>query len=317
MAKRLFIVHGWGFNPKMNWYPWLKSKFEKVGFKVFVPEMPNTPEPNIDAWVSHLKKVVGNLDENTYFIGHSIGCQTIIRFLEKEKYDGKIGKVIFVAGWFNLDNLEGEEVKEIAVPWINTNINFNKVKEKIGHLTVFLSSNEPYGCLEENKKTFEKKLKAKVIILKDKGHFTEDDGVKEIQEALNEILKTILVDAVDSFVIEDNGNFKIFKEMYDLLEAFQNRKIILTGANDEQFKKFGLDKMPYDVFTLKHNPEKTNPKYFEIMLKHFGLKKDDVIYFEHNPQAIKSAESIGIKSYHYEPEKKDLKALKEFLDQNL
>jgi len=127
-------------------------------------------------------------------------------------------------------------------------------------------------------------------------------------------MKTILVDAVDAFIIESEGAFKIFKEMHDLLETLPNRKIILTGANDEKFKKFGLDNMPYEVFTLKHNPEKTDPKYFELMLKQFGLNKDDVVYFEHNPEAVKSAESVGIKSYYYDPEKKDLEALKKFLD---
>ena len=130
-------------------------------------------------------------------------------------------------------------------------------------------------------------------------------------------MKTILVDAVDSFVIESESSFKIFKEMHYLVETFPNRKIILTGANDEQFKKFGLDKMPYEVFTLKHNPEKTDPKYFETMLEHFGLSKDEVVYFEHNPEAVKSAESVGIKSYYYDPEKKDLGALKQFLTENL
>ncbi len=126
-------------------------------------------------------------------------------------------------------------------------------------------------------------------------------------------MKTILVDAVDAFIIEDKGDFKIFKEMHDLLETFPSRKIILTGANDEQFKKFGLDKMPYEVFTLKHNPEKIDSKYYEIMLKHFSLSKDDVVYFEHNPEAVKSAQSIGIKTYYYDSDKKDLKALKDFL----
>lgn len=130
-------------------------------------------------------------------------------------------------------------------------------------------------------------------------------------------MKTILVDAVDCFVIEENGIFKIFKEMHDLLETFPNRKIILTGANDEQLKKFGLDKMPYEVFTLKHNPEKTDPKYYEKMLEHFGLSKDDVIYFEHNPEAVKSAQSFGIKSYYYDNDKKDSRALRKFLTENL
>lgn len=130
-------------------------------------------------------------------------------------------------------------------------------------------------------------------------------------------MKTILVDAVDGFVIEGGGSFKIFEEMHNLLETFPNRKIILTGANDEQYKKFGLDKMPYEVFTLKHNPEKTDPKYYETMLERFGLSKDGVVYFEHNPEAVKSAESVGIKSYHYDQEKKDLVSLKGFLTENL
>lgn len=130
-------------------------------------------------------------------------------------------------------------------------------------------------------------------------------------------MKTILVDAVGCFVIEDSGGFRIFKEMHDLLETFPNGKIILTGANDEQFKKFGLDTMPYEVFTLKHNPEKTDPKYYETILKHFSLSKNDVVYFEHNPEAVKSAQSVGIKSYYYDNDKRDLKALKDFLTQNL
>jgi len=127
-------------------------------------------------------------------------------------------------------------------------------------------------------------------------------------------MKTILVDAVDCFISHSG---EIFKNMQDLLETFPSRKIILTGANDEQFKEFNLDKMPYEVFTLKHDPEKTDPKYFEILLEKFNLDKNNVVYFEHNPNAVKSAESIGIKSYFYDNDKKDLKSLADFLNRNL
>ncbi len=72
-------------------------------------------------------------------------------------------------------------------------------------------------------------------------------------------MKTILVDAVNAFVFKEGG---IFEEMHKLLEEYPNKKIILTGANNEQFKKYGLDNMPYEVFTLEHNPEKTDTKYF-------------------------------------------------------
>ncbi|MEK7628611.1 MAG: HAD-IA family hydrolase [Patescibacteria group bacterium] len=127
-------------------------------------------------------------------------------------------------------------------------------------------------------------------------------------------MKTILVDAVDCFV-SDTG--LVFDEMYSLLENYPNKKIILTGANDEQLKTFGLDKMPYEVFSLKHTPEKTDPKYYEKMLEHFGLTKDEVVYFEHNPKAVESANSVGIHTHFYDNDKKDITSLKEFLDKNL
>jgi FMN phosphatase YigB (HAD superfamily) len=127
-------------------------------------------------------------------------------------------------------------------------------------------------------------------------------------------MKTILVDAVNCFVIKGEG---IFEEMHKMLEQYPNRKIILTGANDEQMNTFGLKGMPYEVFTLKHNPEKTSPEYYETMLKHFNLNAKDVIYFEHDEGAVKSARTVGIATYHYDKDKRDLVALKNFIDESL
>jgi len=127
-------------------------------------------------------------------------------------------------------------------------------------------------------------------------------------------MKTILVDAVGTFVSEDGV---IYKPLQDLLDIYPNKKIILTGADYELDNKYNLKNMPYGVFTLKHNPEKTDPKYFEKFLETHNLKAEDVIYFEHNVDAVKSAESVGITSYYYDADKKDLSALKTFLDNNL
>lgn len=126
--------------------------------------------------------------------------------------------------------------------------------------------------------------------------------------------KTILVDAVNTFVIE---NGQVFKEMKKLLEKYQNKKIILTNANKEEKKKFGLTNLPYPLFSLDHNPDKINPEYFRKMLVKFELTKDNVVYFEHNLQAVKSAQSVGINSYHYDDKKRDLSSLEKFLDENL
>lgn len=131
-------------------------------------------------------------------------------------------------------------------------------------------------------------------------------------------MKTILVDAVETLVIEGrDGGWEIFSQMRELLDTLPNKKIVVTNANEEQGKVYGLDVLPYEVFTLSHNPEKTDPSYFEKLLAYLSVSKDDVIYFEHNPMAVASARQAGIVSYQYDGEKKDLSALREFLMQNV
>ena len=183
--KKAIIVHGWDGSPQEPMHMWIKRELEKKGYNVIAPKMPNPEAPEINSWISKLKNEVGEIDGNTTFIGHSIGCQTILRFLEIVNFKGKVN-TIFIAGWFKLDGLEkeGKEVEDIARPWLTTQINFDKIKQKINKLVVFLSSNEPYNFVDYNKKIFEENLNAKVIILKNKGHFREDDRVKQLPEIL-------------------------------------------------------------------------------------------------------------------------------------
>ena len=188
--KKVHIIHGWDFKPESNWYPWLKKELEAEGFEVIIPEMPKTEEPDIETWVNHLAEAVKDPGLGTYLVGHSIGCQAIMRYLETLD-NIQIGGAVFVAGWFYLKNLEGEEIEKIAEPWLNTPINLGNVKKAIGNLKVFLSDNDPYDCLEENSKIFKEQLAAKVIIEKGKGHFTSDDGVQSLPEAL-EALRSLL-----------------------------------------------------------------------------------------------------------------------------
>jgi predicted alpha/beta hydrolase family esterase len=194
--KKVFIVHRWSGNPESDWYQSVKNELENKGFEAIVPEMPNTHNPIIEERVNYLASLVGIPDENTYFIGHSIGAQTIMRFLETLPETVKIGGAVFVAGWFNLSDAlltESQEIQDTAKPWIETPIDFAKVENICPKVKVFLSSNEPFGCVEENKKIFEEKLGAEVTVLENKGHFTEDDGITELPEVSDAILSLITI----------------------------------------------------------------------------------------------------------------------------
>lgn len=127
-------------------------------------------------------------------------------------------------------------------------------------------------------------------------------------------MKTILVDAINTLLIKGEW---IFNEMYELLQQYPNRKIILTNATSEEIKNSGLDKMPYPLFSLEHNPNKTDLSYYQILVDRLQLNPDELIYFEHNEQAVNNARIKGITTLHYNKDTKDLVELKRFLDDNL
>lgn len=175
--KRIFVVHGWGGSPRGGWHPWLKMELEKLGCHVFNPEMPDTDAPTIEKWVSHLSKVVGVPDKETFFIGHSIGCQTILRYLETISMP--VGGALFVAGWFNLENLESDKEREIAKSWIETPVDVEKIQKILPKSILVISDNDPYGALEENKQKFAE-LGSKIVVLHNAGHITVVDGFSEV-----------------------------------------------------------------------------------------------------------------------------------------
>jgi len=205
MTKRAIIVHGWGGNPQEGWFPWLKDKLKDCGVDVVVLAMPDPETPKIGEWVPFLYEQINGSDENTFFIGHSIGCQTILRYLEK--ISNRIGGAIFVAGWFNLKGLNEEE-KKIAEPWTELNVNFEKVKQNINKLVVFLSSNDPYVDPVLSGQMFKTILGAKVIEERDRGHYSGEDNIIEFPSLLEEAMKMLDVRPSKSMAIGENDDYK-------------------------------------------------------------------------------------------------------------
>ena len=99
--KKVFIIHGWSESSEEPLYKWLTSELTERGFKVEALDMPNSDEPEINAWVTKLNKTVGKEpNENTIFIGHSIASQTILRYLETTSDKTKIGGAVFLRDGF-------------------------------------------------------------------------------------------------------------------------------------------------------------------------------------------------------------------------
>lgn len=190
MQKRVFIIHGWDGFPEEGIFPWLKKELQNRGFLVFNPLMPEPLRPQIETWVKFLEKQVGTPDENTFFFGHSIGAQTILRYLESLPEDLKIGGVVFLAGWTHLTDeaCETKEDEKIAKPWLETPLDWKKIKFHTNKFVGIFSDDDPLVPISDAK-IFESNLRAKIIIEQGKRHFSGSGGIKELPSALEAMLK--------------------------------------------------------------------------------------------------------------------------------
>ena len=189
--NKIYIIHCWDGTKEDGWYPWLDKELSNKNNKVYRLNMPNTANPKIEEWVSFLDKQIETLDDKTYFIGHSIGCQTILRYLQTKDIC-KVGGILFVAPWLDLLDyaIEDEDSYNTAKPWLTIPIDFEKIKKFTNNISCIFSDNDYFVSLDQKDK-FEELLNAKTIIVNNKGHISQDDNVYELKEILEECKKML------------------------------------------------------------------------------------------------------------------------------
>ncbi|MES2630515.1 MAG: alpha/beta fold hydrolase [Patescibacteria group bacterium] len=182
--KRAIIVHGFKGTPDTNWKPWLKKELEAQGFSVEVPDMPNTEHPNASEWVSKLDETVGDLNDGTiYLIGHSLGCITILKYLETLTGNQHIYASVFVAGFTR----EFKEYSNGHDSFFEKELDFDGIKKHCDTFTAIHSEDDSNVGFEELA-MFKEKLDARVIAVNGFGHFGSANGVFEVPVVLDAVL---------------------------------------------------------------------------------------------------------------------------------
>jgi len=190
--KRVFLIHGWDGRPDNHWFPYVTWELRANGFEVSAPQMPNAAAPKVKEWLSFLKDYVGRLDEQTYFVGHSLGCIAVARYLTEgitrisrtkaRIPQTKAGGCVFVAGFSGRINVP--EIREFyELPF-----DAEKAKMHCEKFVMIFSDNDSYVPMERSLE-MAKQLGAKTILERGKGHFTERDGVTALPSVLSALLK--------------------------------------------------------------------------------------------------------------------------------
>ncbi len=197
MEKRVFLVHGWEGRPDNHWFPWLSWELKARGFEVYAITMPNPDEPKVSEWISAIKSAVGRPTAETYFVGHSLGCIAIVRYIVQMPVKAKIGGCIFVAGFSG--DLNIPEIAEFYLPpqtaargqnadRTRTDAEFfESAKQHCDKFVTIFSDNDECVPMARSLE-FQKALGAKGILERGKGHFSKSEGVDALPSAFNELM---------------------------------------------------------------------------------------------------------------------------------
>lgn len=181
--SRTFLIHGYGGTPTQGWHPWLKAELEARGHQVSAPQMPDTQHPRVDAWTRALADTVGEPRADDMFVGHSLGCIAIIRYLLTLKPGRTVGRCVFVAGFYEELGPEYEELRS----FLDDPIDWDAVKGACPSFAVIHSTDDdavPVWCAEN----LAMKLCVPIEMHHGYGHFSGSDGVTEAPMVLEKLV---------------------------------------------------------------------------------------------------------------------------------
>lgn len=167
--KRAVILHGTRADHTHNWFPWLKTELEKLGYKVWVPDLPQADRPNMERYNEFLLGQGWDFRDNL-IIGHSSGAVAILGLLQALPEQTKINTA-FLVGSFT-KRLSEDPSWDMLTELFYKPFNFEAIKKKAGKFIFVHSDNDPF-CPLEQAQDLHGKLGGEFVLMPGMGHFTQ------------------------------------------------------------------------------------------------------------------------------------------------
>jgi hypothetical protein len=185
MTRALVVVPRWGGNPASDYYPWLTEQLREQTPPPFEPiqvlGMPRPEQPEISTWVPALAAAADALPaEQTVLVGHSVGCQAVLRYLAAQPEGRRFAGVLLVAAWWTVD-----QPWPSLLPWQEPVPRLERARAAAGRVVVLLSDNDPFTADPgPNGQLWRERLGAEVRLVPGAKHF---NGAREpaVLEALS------------------------------------------------------------------------------------------------------------------------------------
>jgi predicted alpha/beta hydrolase family esterase len=176
MAPRIVVAHGYLASPEKHWFPWLAEQYDPG--VVRVPALPNSRHPKPGRWLATLQDAVGDVNDDTILIGHSLGSVTTLRLLDALPRPWTLRGLILVAGFAQpLPNLPKLD------PFTAEALDLQAIRDGARQRHVLGSDNDT-TVAPPITAALARGLDAPLTLIPGGGHFVERQGCRSVPELL-------------------------------------------------------------------------------------------------------------------------------------
>ncbi len=163
----------------------MKTEIEKSGHRVIIPHFPHTDAPNLDEWLKHMEKYDESIDEQTIFVGHSLGGLFALRFLEKRTTPIR---ATFLVACVTSPS-DGLDFAPLMTTFTTPPFDFATIKKNGGSMHMLHGDNDPYISVNHAEQ-MATNIKATLELIKGGAHLNISAGFAQFPLLRDKILST-------------------------------------------------------------------------------------------------------------------------------
>lgn len=180
--KRVFIVHGYGATAANHWFTWLQDQACASGAAALALSLPDNENPDFAAWQQGLYDAIGMPQTDDIFVGHSLGCISLLHYLTAMS-PARIGGLVLVSGFVNkLPGWAAINAFDMDGFINEARVDLPRIAAMAGEITCVISENDHVVPAALSRGLAEK-LQARVISVAQGGHFLGREGFTELPQA--------------------------------------------------------------------------------------------------------------------------------------
>lgn len=216
--KTAYIFHDAFSDPFGEWYPWMKTTLEGMGYLVIVPKFPSPAGQSYESWKVVIKNYLSTFDGETIMIGHGTGGLFALRLLQESTT--KIRGLFLVASY-------GGAIGNIGYDRINKTfyepaLDWQKIIDRTAIIRIYAGADDPFVPKSATEELADN-LNETIHTLPEGGHINKAAGFSElvvvasgIKESLTELDKSISIEPTPGELISPKDIHSI-KDAEELL----------------------------------------------------------------------------------------------------